>query len=189
MVHPRRLDIVPCAIQYCCRNRGAHTRAQEWALSNNQKWIVQGDTCADKATDLLGRGAQAESRRVREPRRTALPVAFDLGFYEDGISFWVISSQSPWFRIFSGGTCIVQQKCLPMRRTLGGARHVASSSDYSQILLLVSSVFLTRTSCPQITHTDGSYVAWPEWAISGSLFPLIVKGNSKGKLVFYSFYM
>ena len=31
------------------------------------------ETCADKARDVIGRGAQAESRRVREPRRTALP--------------------------------------------------------------------------------------------------------------------
>ena len=37
------------------------------------KWIVRGDTCADKARALLGQGAQVESRRVREARRTALP--------------------------------------------------------------------------------------------------------------------
>ena len=41
-------------------------------LSNAQKWIVQGDTCADKARDL-GKGPRVESSRVREPRRTALP--------------------------------------------------------------------------------------------------------------------
>ena len=32
---------------------------------------------------LLGKGTRVESRRVREPRRTALPR----GFYGDGISF------------------------------------------------------------------------------------------------------
>ena len=189
MVHPRRLDIVPCAIQYYCRNRGPIQGPKSGLCLTIRNELSKETHVLTKQQILLGRGAQAESRRVREPRRTALPVAFHLGFYDDGISFWVISSQSLWFSIFSGGTRIVQQKCLPMRRTLGGARHVASSSDYSQILLLVSSVFLTRTSCPQITHTDGSYVAWPEWAISGSLFPVIVKGNSKGKLVFYSFYV
>ena len=36
---------------------------------------------------LLGKGAQVESRRVREPRRAAL-------FYGDGISFRVVFSQS-----------------------------------------------------------------------------------------------
>ena len=41
---------------------------------------------------LLGRGTQAESSRVREPRRTALPHS--LGFYGDGLSFWVLFGQS-----------------------------------------------------------------------------------------------
>ena len=38
---------------------------------------------------LLGKGTQVESMRVREPRRTALPLAHSLGFYGDGISFRV----------------------------------------------------------------------------------------------------
>ena len=33
--------------------------------SNTWKWIVRGDTRTDKARDLLGRGTQAESSRVR----------------------------------------------------------------------------------------------------------------------------
>ena len=36
---------------------------------------------------LFGRCAQAESSRVREPRRTALPHGSGLRFYGDGISF------------------------------------------------------------------------------------------------------
>ena len=42
-------------------------------LSNTQKRIVQGDTCADKARDFIGKGTRVESSRVRECRRTALP--------------------------------------------------------------------------------------------------------------------
>ena len=42
---------------------------------------------------LLGRGTQVENSRIREPRRTALPRG-SLGFYGDGISFWVVFSQS-----------------------------------------------------------------------------------------------
>ena len=38
---------------------------------------------------LLGRGAQAESSRVREPRRTALPLVSSLQFYGDRVSFQV----------------------------------------------------------------------------------------------------
>ena len=43
---------------------------------------------------FLGRGAWEESRRVREPRRTALPRGLSVGFYGDGISFCVASGQS-----------------------------------------------------------------------------------------------
>ena len=43
-------------------------------LSNTRKWIVQGDTCADKVRDFIGKGGtQVERSRVRETRRTALP--------------------------------------------------------------------------------------------------------------------
>ena len=37
---------------------------------------------------LLGKGTWAESRRVREPRRIALPGGCSLRFYSDGISFY-----------------------------------------------------------------------------------------------------
>ena len=40
---------------------------------------------------LLGKGALVEGNRVREPRRTALPRGSQSG---DGISFWVVVSQS-----------------------------------------------------------------------------------------------
>ena len=48
---------------------------------------------------LLGKGTQVESRRVREPRRTARSLeprrtARSLGFYGDGIRFRVVFGQS-----------------------------------------------------------------------------------------------
>ena len=43
---------------------------------------------------LLGKGIQAESSRVRKPRRTAVPHGHSLGSYGDGISFQVVVSQS-----------------------------------------------------------------------------------------------
>ena len=43
-----------------------------------------------KQETLLARGAQAESSRIREPRRTAR----SLGVYGDGISVQVVFSQS-----------------------------------------------------------------------------------------------
>ena len=47
-----------------------------------------------KQGTLLGRGTWAESRWIREPRRTALHMALSLGFYGDGVSFRVVSGQS-----------------------------------------------------------------------------------------------
>ena len=46
-----------------------------------------------KQKALLGRSARAESRRVREPRRTALRGARSLRVYDDG-GFRVVSGQS-----------------------------------------------------------------------------------------------
>ena len=43
---------------------------------------------------LLGKGTQVERSWVRKTRRTSLPVAGSLGFYGDGINFWVVFSQS-----------------------------------------------------------------------------------------------
>ena len=55
--------------------------------------------------------------------------------------------------------------------------HVMSPFDLSLTLpvgggLLVSSVFLTRTSCHKTTHANGYCGAWPGWAVSISVLPL-----------------
>ena len=47
-----------------------------------------------KQETLLGRGAWAERRRVREPGGLFCHVACSLGFYSDGISFQVVFGQS-----------------------------------------------------------------------------------------------
>ena len=59
---------------------------------------------------------------------------------------------------------------------------VVSPFDLSRTLLVggggswwvISSVFLTRTSCHKTTHTHGYYGAWPGWAVSISVLPLTV---------------
>ena len=60
------------------------TRGNEWSEETH---------VLTKPEILSGRGVQAESGRVRVPRRTALPRGSS-GFYGDGISFWVIFGQS-----------------------------------------------------------------------------------------------
>ena len=92
-------------------------------LSNTQKWIVQGDTHADKARDFVGKrhlGREQEGKGIQE-NCSAMWVAV-LGFYGDGISFWVVSCQSFRLRVLSGGTCIAQPRWIPMRMILEGGR-------------------------------------------------------------------
>ena len=136
-------------------------------LSNTRKWIVQGDTCADKARYFIGKG---------NPGEQLCHMAFSLGFYADGISFWVVFSQSFWLRVLPGGARLVQPRWMPERRILGGGRtcgvsfwHFPNSSGWWR---LISSLFLTRTSYPKTTHANGYYGAWPGWAVSISVrFP------------------
>ena len=49
-----------------------------------------------KQETVLGRGTWVESRRVREPRRTVLPMACRPRFYGDGVNFRVVSGQLFW---------------------------------------------------------------------------------------------
>ena len=99
-----------------------------------------------------------------------------LGFYSDGISFWVAFSESFWLRVLPVGACLVQPRWMPERRILGGGRTCGVSfwpfPNSSSWWRLVSSVFLTRTSCCKTTHANGYYAAWPGWAVSISMLPL-----------------
>ena len=125
---------------------------------------------------LLGKGAWVESRRVREPRRTALSQACSLGFYGDGISFRVVLSQSFWLRVLPAGAGLVQPRWMPERRILGRGRTGGVSFlpflNSSCWWRLISSLFLTRTPCHKTTHANGYYGAWPGWAVSISVLPL-----------------
>ena len=53
--------------------KGGHLPGPETGLlSNTRKWIVRGETCADKARDFIGKGHLGGEQEVREPGRTAL---------------------------------------------------------------------------------------------------------------------
>ena len=65
---------------------------------------------------------------------------------------------------------------MPERRILGGGQTVGVSfwpfPNSSGWWRLISSLFLTRTSCHKTTHANGYYCAWPGWAVSVSVLPL-----------------
>ena len=54
-----------------------------------KKYFIYFFILLTKQEILLGSGAWVESRRVREPRRTALPRGCSLRFYRDGISGFI----------------------------------------------------------------------------------------------------
>ena len=103
-------------------------------------------------------------------------MACSLGFYGDGISFWVVLSQSFWLRVLPGGAHLVQPRWMPERRILGGGQTGNVSfwpfPNSSGWWRLISSLFLTRTSCCKTTHANGYYGAWPGWVVSVSVLPL-----------------
>ena len=107
---------------------------------------------------------------VREPRRTALSHGLQSPFYGDGISFRVVLSQS--FSVCS----LVQPRWMPERRILGrgwtGGVSFCPFPNSSGWGRLISSLFLTRISCPNTAHANGYCGAWPGWAVSISVLPL-----------------
>ena len=68
------------------------------------------------------------------------------------------------------------------RRILGGGRTCGVSfcpfPNSSGWWKLISSVFLTRTSCPKTTHANGYYGARPGWAVSVRVLPPTEPGSS-----------
>ena len=103
-------------------------------------------------------------------------MACSLGFHGDGISFRVVLSQSFWLRVHPGGVHLVQPRWMPERRILGGGQTggvsfwpFLSSSGWWR---LISSLFLTRTSCRKTTYANSYYAARPGWVVSVSMLPL-----------------
>ena len=103
-------------------------------------------------------------------------MACSLEFYGDGISFRVGFSQSFWLRMIPGSARLVQPRWMPERRILGGGRTCGVSFwsflNSSGWWWLISSMFLTGTSCCKTTQANGYYGAWPGWAVSASVLPL-----------------
>ena len=118
-----------------------------------------------------------ESGRAREPRRTALPRGSAVsGFMVMGLVSWLSLANHSDSRVLPGGAHIVQPRWMQERRILGGCQTCGVSfrpfPNSSSWWWLISSVFLTRTSCYKTTHANGYYAAWPGWAVSISVLPL-----------------
>ena len=102
--------------------RGTHSRAWEWLLSNTWKWIMWGDSHADKARGFIGKGHLGGEQwdKGNQENCSAMCVTRGLGFYGDGMSFWVVSGQSFWLRVLPSGAHITQPRWIPGRKSLRG---------------------------------------------------------------------
>ena len=85
-------------------------------LSNIWKWVVRGDTNADKARDFTGKGLLGQ-RQDRGTQENGSATWLGVQVYGDGVSFQVVSGQLFWLRILPGGT---QPRWISARRILGG---------------------------------------------------------------------
>ena len=112
-----------CGVSYqCCRKGDPFQGPKLGSCLTLGNDLFKETHVLTKQEVLLGKGARAESRRVRELGRTALPRGFSLRFYGDGISFRVVFSQSFWLRFLPGAARLVQPRWMPERRILGGGR-------------------------------------------------------------------
>jgi len=146
-------------------------------LSKTRKWIVWGNTSADKVRDFIGRGHPGGEQLGKGTQENSCVTWLAVsGFMVNGISFRVVLSQSFWFRVLPGGVHLVQPRWMPKRRILGGGQTCGVSfwpfPNSSNWWSLISSMFLTRTSCHKTIHANGYYHAWPGWAVSVSVLPL-----------------
>ena len=150
---------------------------QTGPLSNTQKWSVWGDTCADKARDFIGKGHPGGELQGKGTQENCSPTWLAvLGFMVMALVSGLSLANSSDSRVLPGGVCIAQPKWMPARRILGGGQfHGVSFWPFlnsSGWWWLISSAFLTRTSCLKTPHANSYYVAWPGWAVSVSVFPL-----------------
>ena len=143
-------------------------------LSNTQKWIVRGDTRADKAGGFIGKERPGGEQEGTQENCSAT-VAGSLGVYGDGISVRVVFSHSFWLRVLPGNARLVHPRWMPVRRILEGGRTCGVSFwpllNSPSWWWLINSMVLTRTSCHK-THSNGYYDAWPGWAVSVRVLPL-----------------
>ena len=160
----------------CCKEGGPLPGPENGLLSNTGKWVVRGDTCADKARDFIGKGrpgGEQEGEGTQE-NCSAMWLAV-LGFLVmgllSGLSF-VNHSDSESFLVVHA---LFRQDGCQREGFREVIRHVPLFWPFlnsSSWWWLISYMFLTRTSCPKTTHANVCYGAWPGWAVSVCVLPL-----------------
>ena len=154
--------------------RGTPSRAWNWALVwHSEMNCPRRHMCWQSKRFYWERapGWRAGGKGTQE--NCSAPWLTVSGFMVMGL---VVFSQSFWLRVLSGGACLAQPRWMTARRILGGGQTCGVSFwpflNSSCWWWLISSVFLTRTSCHKRAHANADCGAWPEWTVSVSLLPL-----------------
>ena len=158
---------------------GALPGPETGLLSNTQKWIVWGDISADKARDFIGKGHPGGEQQGKGTQENSSVTWFAVsGFMVMGLVLGLSLANHSNSRVLAGSACLVQPRWMPDRRILRSGQICGVSfwpfPNSSGWWRLISSVFLTRTSCCKTTHANGYYAAWPWWTVSISVLPLTV---------------
>jgi len=117
-----------------------------------------------KQETFLGKGAQVESGRVREPRRTALPCGSQAQILWNGVSFWVVSGNHSDSESFTVAQASLSQRGSQLDgfwkdMWMGLSFALSAFPAYPLWWQSVRSTFLSRTSCCKVTHARGYYLA------------------------------
>ena len=128
-------------------------------LSNTQKWILRGDTHADKARNFIGKGHPGGEQEGKGTQEDCSATRLAVGFYGDGIRFQAVFSQSFWLRVLPGGTCLVKPRWMPVRRIPGSGR-TCGVSFYLSRTLLVGGGLLVPCSLPGPPVINSSCKWW-----------------------------
>ena len=150
------------------QERGYPLGLKNGLLPNTWKWIVWGDTHADKARYLLGRGAWWESRG-KETQETCSATWLAISCFMVMRSLFELSlanHSDPWpFLLMStllSQSGVQHEGFWEVGRTCGlmSPLYFWPFLNYSGWRWLVSSTFLERTSFCKITCVNGYYLSW-----------------------------
>ena len=108
------------SVTFCCRKGDPFQGLRVGCCFNTRKWIVLGDTRADKARDFTSKGCPGGELEGREPRRSSLPHGPQSRVLWGWDQSLRVISHHHYDRVLSGGLCITKPKWIPAGRIPGG---------------------------------------------------------------------